>query len=244
MTKPQASAFSYHDVIEACAGPGCPLCRLSNEAVDGYLDAILYESVNDPAVRDRLRQSLAYCNTHAWRLPGHGGAALGIAIVYRDMLAHVANNLGGARYQPGGLLQRAGEALGSARPATATEAVVRELAPRAECPACEHRDRMEEIVLTTTLDAVHQGDESMQTALLASASMCLPHLRRALSRVRSQAAFEFLQRLGAQSMGALLAELDEFIRKNDYRFRGEGFGAEGDSWRRAIAMLAGAEGTT
>jgi len=39
----------------------------------------------------------------------------------------------------------------------------------------------------------------------------------------------------------LLAQLSEFIRKNDYRFRDEPVGEEGDAWLRAIAALAGAQ---
>ena len=38
---------------------------------------------------------------------------------------------------------------------------------------------------------------------------------------------------------AFNAELAEFIRKNDYQFSAEGFGKEGDSWLRAIGMIAG-----
>ena len=42
-----------------------------------------------------------------------------------------------------------------------------------------------------------------------------------------------------EKMKKLRAELGEFIRKNDYRFIHEGFGAERDSWRRAVVMGAG-----
>jgi hypothetical protein len=34
-------------------------------------------------------------------------------------------------------------------------------------------------------------------------------------------------------------ELNEFIRKNDYRFTEEGMGKEGDSRRRILAWMAG-----
>lgn len=38
----------------------------------------------------------------------------------------------------------------------------------------------------------------------------------------------------------LQADLREFIRKNDYRYIKEGFGEEGDAWRRAIEAISGA----
>jgi hypothetical protein len=38
----------------------------------------------------------------------------------------------------------------------------------------------------------------------------------------------------------LRADLQEFIRKNDYRFKNEGSGPEDDAWLRAIEAVAGA----
>jgi hypothetical protein len=37
----------------------------------------------------------------------------------------------------------------------------------------------------------------------------------------------------------LEAELDEFIRKHDYRFQGEILDAERDVWRRALRLSSG-----
>lgn len=235
--------FSYYDVLDACAQPGCPFCRLAEETVNRYLDAILYENVNDPGTRDQLRASLGYCNEHAWRLPNNSGSALGIAILYQDLLTTVARNLEGARFEPvAGLLRRATEALDPERPSAATEAAVRALAPQAECPACAQRDGMEAIALGALLEALGRSDEPMQQALRASAGLCLVHLRRALELARDRASFEFLQQVAQDKLRGLLDELGEFIRKNDYRFSHEGFGAEGDSWRRAIAVIVGAAG--
>jgi len=42
-----------------------------------------------------------------------------------------------------------------------------------------------------------------------------------------------------EKLEALHTELAELIRKNDYRFMKEGFGKEGDSWLRAVAMMVG-----
>jgi hypothetical protein len=37
----------------------------------------------------------------------------------------------------------------------------------------------------------------------------------------------------------LKGELRELIRKHDYRFIEQGFGREGDSWKRAVAAIVG-----
>jgi hypothetical protein len=245
MTQRELTLQSYFDVLDACAKPGCPLCRLSEQVVNRYLDAILYESVNDPGIREQLHRSLGYCSEHAWRLPDTGGgASLGIAIIYRDLLGQILKRLGKARFVPTHKLslRQAQEFLDLGKPAAATEAAVQSLQSEAACPACGERDRMETIALIAMLKALAQEDERMQAALKSSAGLCLPHLRRALELARDQAAFERLLAIAQEKMAELAGELDEFIRKNDYRFNKEGFGAEGESRRRAIAWMVGAKG--
>jgi hypothetical protein len=235
--------FSYFDVIDACAKPGCPFCRLSDKTVNSYLDGILYENVNDPGTRAQLQQSLGYCNKHAWRLPQNNGAALGVAIIYRDLLSRLMDDLKTARYRSAArLFRRAEEALDRSKSSSATEATVRALAPQAECPACAQRDLIEDIALLAMLDALARQDEGMQSALEASSGLCLVHLRRSLELCRDQSSFQFLTNFGQAKIAALLGELSEYVRKSDYRFSPEGFGAEGDSWLRAIAVVVGQPG--
>ena len=71
--------------------------------------------------------------------------------------------------------------------------------------------------------------------------MCAALSRRARSVERSRRARVFIES-ERRSLDNLLDELDEFIRKQDYRFADEKIGAEGDSWMRAIRMIAGGEG--
>jgi hypothetical protein len=234
--------LSYFDVLEACAQPGCPLCRVSEKTVNSYLDAILYEMVNDPPTQDTLRQSLGYCNEHAHRLPGISpGVGLGIAIIYRDLINHIIAELQSGLYSPPDRLHQIHEFLDRDKPLAATEAFVRNLQPREPCPACEHRDRMETLALTAMLEAL-PNDEQMRAALRSSSGLCLPHLRGAFALARNEAAFKTLREIAETKLTEFKADLDEFIRKNDYRFSKEGFGSEGDSWRRAIDWIVGKRG--
>jgi hypothetical protein len=164
-------------------------------------------------------------------LTAQSGSALGIAILYRDLLRQAGRSLEGARFDAGGLLRRGGAA-----------AAVRALTPEKGCPACAHRDEMERLSLAAMLEALAKRDKGMQAALDGSAGLCLPHVRRALALARDEASFAFLRGLMEAKLNGLVAELDEFIRKNDYRFTHEGFGAEGDSWKRAIGVVVGERG--
>jgi hypothetical protein len=229
--------------MEACAKPGCPFCTLSELTVRRFLDAVMYEDVNDPAFRERLRQTLGYCNEHAWRLTQlPGGTALGVAIIYQDLLRTVEERLGQVAFEPGGPAQRAGDWLNRGRPAAATLGAVRAVSPHQTCPACAQREQMEDLALTAMLDGLARRDAPLEAALRRSAGLCLEHLRRALALARGAAQFEFLRELTRAKLRTLADEVGEFIRKNDYRFRHEGFGAEGDSWKRAVAMMVGERG--
>jgi len=216
----------YFDLIEAFSEPGCPVCRVSLELARHYVDSILYEYVNDPGVRDEIRKSHGYCNEHAWWMLDVGGAGLGIAIFQRDIVQTVLDLT---------------ETLPNGRnaPQSAQE-LLKRLQPTAECPVCAHRRTMDDITLDTLLQ--HIGDEKLARALVGSAGLCLPHFSRALELVDNAEALKQLVALQQSTLTRLRDDLAEFIRKNDYRFRDEGFGKEGDSWRRAIGIVSGERG--
>ena len=216
----------YSDLVEACAQPGCPVCRLELRSVQRYLNSVLYESVNDPGVREGLRQAHGYCYEHAWLMSANYVYSLGIAILQRDVVETA-------------LEQTATVPLGRSARQRARRLLQR-LRPTAECPACAHRRTTEDHVLQALLQ--HSGDEALAAALDDSAGLCLPHFRRALELTADAAALNRLVDLQRRTLTRLRDELSEFIRRNDYRFRSEGFGPEGDSWRRAIGIVSGERG--
>ena len=237
---PTLTPFSHFDIIDACSQPGCPLCRLSDAVVQRYLDAMVYECVNDPPTRELLSRSQGYCNEHAWRLTqASGGAALGVALVYRSLLTDISAALDGARQEQRRSLFKPDK---DARRRVAAGQPPRSLQPELGCPACAQRDQMEALAARALADALARRDAHMQAALAASAGLCLVHVRAALALASNAAAFDFLRDDARQHLARLAAELAEYIRKNDYRFAGEAFGAEGDSWQRALAAMVGTRG--
>jgi hypothetical protein len=237
----QLTPFSYHEVIDACAQPGCPICRLGQRAAERYLAGLIYDSVNDVPTRARLRQSWGFCHTHSWRAPEAGESApLGLAMIYRDLLANVGRRLDKLEYQAQGpaLLRKLRDKMGTNNQTTE----LAELAATAVCPACEREQEMEGLAITAVLLSLAAQDPRMNEAIAQSDGFCLPHLRHSLARAHAQNAFDALLSLSQNKIAALVAELDEFIRKNDHRFQHEGFQEEADSWRRAIRLIAGNEG--
>ncbi len=222
-----------YDVIEACADAGCPLCRVAERWGGRFMAAILYEEVTDPHTRGRLKSSFGFCRAHAWQAAEVGGTLLGMSIIYRGLLGQVDRAL----LQAAPADQKAWWQKFAAQNAAAPEPAG--LAPTAPCPACTYLAEMEETALVAICDAL-PGNERLRAGLsLTDGGFCLPHLRRVLALASNAEAFAFLQNSSHTRLAALQAEMEEFIRKYDHRFHKEEWGAERDSWQRAIRWVNG-----
>ena len=211
----------YYELIDACAETGCPLCRLSLVSVRRYMASGMFEFVNDIESRADLRAARGYCNDHAWWLTETRGNSLGIAIIHHDVVNALLRVIDGLSTGRRGR-QRAQELLNR-------------LNPSRECPACAYRRSMEDVMIGALLK--HIKDEGLVELLVGCGGLCLVHFSRALELVRNDRTLTQLVAVQRRTMGELRDELAEFIRKNDYRFQHEGFGKEGDSWRRAVAIV-------
>ncbi|RPI27142.1 MAG: hypothetical protein EHM70_18185 [Chloroflexota bacterium] len=229
----------YFALLEACSQPGCPLCRFTYNNVQRYFDSLLYESVNDRTVRLHLRRSLGFCREHAWQtVDSSSGEALGIAIIYHDVLTNVLRGFPDAG-TPSARQPRLGTWLGSLSGELnmKLKTLVQALTPKERCPVCTNRDEMNALAVKELLQSIL--DEKLHKALETSEGLCLPHLLQSFEKVHDEPTFAALVALNHDKLEALNAELAELIRKNDYRFRDEGFGEERDSWKKVVRLAVG-----
>jgi hypothetical protein len=218
------------ELREAMADWGCPLCRLEMRAERLYLDSLNYERVLDLPTRDALKSSRGLCAHHSRGWQTLQGSALGIAIVYRVSVLDLLRATDTPEKPPTSLLRRA---TGPAQVATALES-------SGPCPACallEDTSRRFGDLLLKEL----KSDE-VQRLLCDCGGLCLPHLRTTLSRPGADKTYNILIAVQRRAWTALMAELDEFIRKNDYRFRHEPMESERDAWLRALDVMVGLSG--
>jgi len=223
----------YFELLEAQAKAGCPLCRLVYRATDRYLDSLLYEAVLDPDVRDKLKQSQGFCREHVAMLSRQPGRALGIALIYRDIVRDLSVGLHKAQIQERGWIDRLRERVPwHRRQAT--------LPATRQCPACDiaqrHQDSYIELLLA------HLDDVKLSAAYAEGEGLCLDHLILAIDRAPDQATVQRLVQPQIERYTVMLHHLDEFIRKRDHRFRHEPMGEEGDVWLRAMNAVAGGAG--
>ncbi len=215
----------YHELLEAFEAEGCAICRLARDASNSYIRALIYEGVTDVKLRETLRDARGLCYRHGWRLAGQRGAVLGTAIIYRDVVNTLVKALEANGNPPNRLFGRGQPEL------------ARALGPAADCPACVLERDAEEREVKVLLN--HVNDSALGEAYKKAGGICLPHFQLALSH-GGTAAIRLLAAWQAEAWSRLRGELDELIRKHDYRFRSETITeAEADAWERAVAAVVG-----
>lgn len=163
-------SLTHFELEEALGLEGCAICRLVSRAARGYLDNLMYELVNDPEVQGEFRDSLGFCNRHAYQTLD-AGDGLGMSILYgvavqelRKLLSEVPE-APRSRKPLAGLLDRSS----NGGPAL--------LEPGTGCMVCGAEDRAEERYLAVLLEGA--GDGSLEVSLDRPGEVCVRHLSRA-----------------------------------------------------------------
>ncbi|HWV23600.1 MAG TPA: DUF6062 family protein [Thermomicrobiales bacterium] len=236
--QPEYSTQTAYDLIDAFQREGCPVCSLALKSVAHYMESINYDGVSDQGFREQMKQALGFCNNHAYQWL-QLAFVLGTAQMYRDILNILVMNLREQTaddVEPNNhivslLLHHENQSTG--------DTIIH---PAASCPACAHLAETEAMLVSTLVSQLDMP--AFLTAYLASTGLCIPHLRMAFSSPASTSARNALRDHALKTEEHLIAQLDEIIRKHDYRFRQELVGNERGAASRAVAHVAGAKRIT
>jgi hypothetical protein len=229
--------------------PSCPICHLTLHMVTKYLDGFAYESVTDPHARHKLRASLGFCAPHgqAWLAQSD---ALATAMIYDDVFTQVSKVLRSylsssspqaeAHTSPSdGLASRLRGMLSGGRSGSLHgKAIAAALMPHQPCPACTYSHEVERR-LTKSFARALSHPAFMQAYLQHPVGLCLPHLRSVLPLITDEAALTTLLRSYQANLATTSAQLQEVIRKNDYRYSSEPRGPEFAAPARSVQQAGG-----
>ena len=225
MARQREKHMPFFGVLEALQkAAGCPLCEMDLADTRRYLESVLYEPVNDPVVRAELVKSRGYCRRHAHVILSFKDG-LGTAILYRDQVKLFLERLGKMK-----------SLLSVAR----RKRLPDDWGHHAACPACRMQaaDRNRHIV--TLLEWLDDAD--MRAAFDASLPLCVPHFSLVIKCVSDAGLRRYLIEVEHRKMSKLAADLDEFVRRNDYHFVGKGFAGTEKSPADAVRLMVGLEG--
>jgi hypothetical protein len=166
-----------------------------------------------------------------------------LAFVYRDVLADVLDDLDrdDRKFPPGDE--------GESRQAATWKVWWRKWRYRMRagpahelCPICRIRLEAEERYVAILLEQLRS--EEMRALLVQSTGLCLIHFNQARKRVEvvDPVGLRRLLECQRRCIQRILLEVEEMLRKDDYRFSDEPRGNEMTSWRRAAKLCAGNPG--
>ncbi len=198
----------------------CVLCQLVEKSVLTTLRFFFDEFVNDHAIRVTIRKARGFCREHTTALY-QCRDALGTAILYSDLLDQTLTQW--REHPPTASAPR----FSFGRRTASSN-------PEAPCPACATAQE----ATSRYTNALAHGLErpEVRTLLEASLPLCVAHTEQVVRQAKPTSA-NYLLALETKRLEALYKELEELIRKNDYRFRHEEWGEERDAWLRALTHL-------
>ena len=196
----------------ALEAPGCPVCRLAQEAGRNFLIHVLREGKAHAEVYERIRESGGFCEGHTRVLRELGLDRLGdrrsVGRLYGWLLDDLACDF----------------------------------PPRGSCPACEAAAEYERASLLALRDLLHPmgGDPDLRKAFQDGAGLCRVHFVRAALLIEERESVRILIDAQAGAWDALSRDLKEYLRKHDYRFSREPKTPdEEQSWVRAVGAISG-----
>jgi hypothetical protein len=219
---------------------GCPVCIVVLESMQQSMDSWQYEGFTDVEQRHELIRSRGFCPLHTWQLAQHDNA-FQLAEVYSGVLPEILASLkqdAACHSVP----QRPSRWSRWWKRRTRLSATTYAVPAFEECPFCRDRASVEQRLISTLLELLLS--EEIRTLMSQSTGLCLLHFTQAHTQAEEREPRQLRSLLECQliCMQRLLEEIQEQIRKHDYRFKDETRGNEMTAWRRAAELCAGNPG--
>jgi hypothetical protein len=210
------------------------------------MDHWQYEAFTDAENRDDIVRAKGFCPLHTWQL-AQLNIGFQLAIVYSSVLPDILEGLN----QEQSALPSNDQGESRREPSTwqswwrrwQHHNPITDIEPAYElCPFCHMRADVEVRLIATLVEQLHF--EEMRVLLSQSTGLCLLHFSQARRHAeeRNPHALPYLLECQRTCVQRVQEEVQELIRKHDYRFSDEPRGDEMTAWRRAAELCAGNPG--
>lgn len=246
MQKEPSTTDTSHDAAAlraACKREGCPVCTVVLDSMERLMSSWSYEGFTDAAHREELIRNRAFCPLHTWQLAQRGNT-FQLAVIYREVLTDMKAELDHGEGEshlvqvPGWMARLKRRLRRKALSPSSTEVTLLSTT----CSFCRSRTNIEQQLVQTLAPLLK--DEEAQTLFRQSTGLCQLHFLFACEYAKARAPDSLQPLIEAQRacLQRTLEEVQELLRKHDYRFSEEPHGSEMTSWRRAAQLCAGNPG--
>ncbi len=205
----------YNELLKILEMKDCPVCFMIRRSIRYTLSVEFIEELTVPEFREPVRASLGFCKEHSEyvRRAARNNLQAMGIAIVYEDLLHIHQ-----------------EAFNEGRIISASE----------RCPLCSLQQDIESYALQLVAD--YCDDQEFQQHYERAGGVCLPHLQEILLMTQGTA-HEFLVQSHVGKIQQMTEELDEFIRKHDYRFKDEAMTeGESHSWQYAVRFVTGSSG--
>lgn len=213
--------LAYYALLDGLRAGGCPICRRVSDGVRRLMRAFLYESVNDPEIRARMRRSGGMCHLHMWKLASFGDA-LGGTILLNDWFASAT-----------AAIFEGPRALRHAWPT--------ERRHLKNCYFCQQAMSIENSVMAELSE--HLADGAVEKCWDGAPILCITHVLGVERICRDKQCLNRLYAVHQRKYAALAADLAKSVERQDYAHRAAGEQPDESVWLRAAALLVGPQDT-
>jgi hypothetical protein len=231
-TNKQNTAFLMTgDLRRAIDGPGCPVCRIGNEALKTYFSRLMKKNYDNPSHLAQIKNAGGFCRTHAAWLLHHGTTYK--ATVLAEALVTAAL----------GTLSAAAETIEKSHEKSTSHHRIRIaqrlLTHKGTCPACKAKDEAEKAALKQfALLTAKMDSRNFWEIYQASDGLCQHHLARALQYLSPETVLSLI-RESEKKLTTASTNLKTTLKHFDIRHITERREKETDIWRGAMTLLCG-----
>lgn len=203
----------YHALKDSMTGGACPICAQTEHNIRGTMRSVLYESMTDVEIRDTIKGARGFCRHHS-NMFLEEGDPLNHAIVYGDALRSALQDVVSGNYSY--------------------------YENRQSCYFCDMAKEAEGIYTKTCWEAFREPE--FFEAYEKGGMLCMVHLHAMESASEKTPGGESMYLKLAQTTidkyQFMIKELDEIIRKSDYRNLKEAWtDGEKTAWKRAVSVI-------
>ena len=207
----------WHELYDRMQDDRCPICEMIHDRVQRGMEGFLYESVNDPVLRDHFRNSNGLCNYHAYMLMDIGDP-LAHALIYNELVKRSVQHM--------------------RMPPIKRQAGVYQSHPN--CYFCQQAEEGESTYIKAFASSF--GDDEFSARYISGGLLCIPHLELLKIGGGHKNAEQIIEAT-LQKYQAVIHQLSEIVRKNDYRFSSEPWPKqERTAWKRAVFIINACKG--